>query len=209
MTSALPMDASRDRTDVPHILREGVKLGLIQSLFVAVFAVLQVRLEGAAELVVCGAIFLVALAVTLVMPGSATRARSIEGIAGAAGIGLAAAIVFMLVDIVLFQPLHLWTDRWLMIGGGPNWWYHPVWWMVNTYLTWMGAWVLSNQAARSGSPNPLMLVLGTVFLALVMLAAAVVIGFPGAGWNLGSFTVAVLPGLTLLTLVTSVGVRRR
>ena len=209
MTSALPMDASRDRTDVPTILRAGVKLALLQSVLIALFAVLQVRLEGTLELVVCGLIFLVGLAATIVLPGLWTGARTIEGIAGAAGIGLAAALVFMVIDVALFQPLGLWTNRWLEIGGGANWWYHPVWWMVGTYLTWMGAFVLANQAAKSGSPSPVALVLGTIVLALVCLAIAVVIGVPRAGWNLGSFSVAVLPALALMTLVTSIGVPRR
>ena len=198
-----------DRTDVPHVLKAGTKLGLIQCIFVALFGILQVRLEGPVELVVCGLIFLVALAITIVMPGMDTRARSIEGIAGAAGVGLWAAIIFLIVDVVLFQPLGLWTNRWLQIGGGSNWWYHPVWWMVGTYLTWMGAWVLSNQAAKTGQTSPLALVGGTIVLALVVLAIAVVIGFPLAGWNLGSFSIAVLPALALLTLVTSIGVPRR
>jgi hypothetical protein len=209
MTSAVPMDATRDRTDVPWILMAGVKLGLIQSVLIAVFAVLQVRLEGPIELVVCGLIFLVGLALTLVLPGTWTGARTIEGIAGAAGVGLAAAMVFMLVDVVLFQPLGLWTNRWLEIGGGANWWYHPVWWMVGTYLTWMGGWVLANQAAKSGSASPLALVLGAVVLALVVLALAVVIGVPRAGWNLGSYSVAVLPALAILVVITSLGARRR
>jgi hypothetical protein len=209
MTSAVPMDATRDRTDVPWILMAGVKLGLIQSVLIGVFAVLQVRLEGPIELVVCGLIFLVGLALTLVLPGTWTGARTIEGIAGAAGVGLAAAMVFMLVDVVLFQPLGLWTNRWLEIGGGANWWYHPVWWMVGTYLTWMGGWVLANQAAKSGSASPVGLVLGAVVLALVVLALAVVIGVPRAGWNLGSYSVAVLPALAILVLITSLGAPRR
>jgi hypothetical protein len=209
MSSAMTMDAAHDRTDVPSILRAGLKLGLLQSVFIAVFAVLQVRLEGTIELVVCGLVFLVALALTIVLPGLWTGARTIEGIAGAAGIGLAAALVFLLIDVALFQPLGLWTNRWLEIGGGSNWWYHPVWWMVGTYLTWMGAWVQANQAAKTGSANPVALVLGAVVLSFVALVVAVVIGVPRAGWNLGSFAVAVLPGLALLTIVTSIGVPKR
>ena len=81
--------------------------------------------------------------------------------------------------------------------------------MVGTYLTWMGAWIQANQVAKSGAASPLSLVLGTIVLALVSLAIAVVIGVPRAGWNLGSFAVAVLPGLALLTIVTSIGVPRR
>lgn len=209
MTSALSMDASHDRTDLPTVVRAGVKLGLIAVVVVAVFAYLQIRLEGIVELIVCGIVFLVGLAAFIVLPGRITRARTIEGIAGAAGIGLASVVPFMLFDIVLFQPLGLYSNRWLEIGGGANWWYHPVWWMVATYVTWMGAWIQANQAAKTGSANPAMLVLGTVVLALVSLALGMVLGIPHAGWNLGSFAVAVLPGLALYTIISSFGVPRR
>lgn len=209
MTSALSMDASHDRTDLPTVLRAGVKLGLIAVVVVAVFSFLQIRLEGIVELIVCGTIFLVGLAAFIVLPGQITRARTIEGIAGAAGIGLASVVPFMFFDIVLFQPLGLYSNRWLEIGGGSNWWYHPVWWMVATYITWMGAWIQANQSAKSGSANPAMLVLGTVVLALVSLTLGKLLGVPHAGWNLGSFAVAVLPGLALYTVISSFGVPRR
>lgn len=209
MTSALSMDASPDRTDLPTVLRAGVKLGLISVVVVAGFSFLQIRLEGIAELIVCGVIFLAGLTAFIVLPGQITRARTIEGIAGAAGIGLASVIPFMFVDIVLFQPLGLYSNRWLEIGGGSNWWYHPVWWMVATYIAWMGAWIQANQAAKTGSASPAMLVLGTVVLSLVSLALGKLLGVPHAGWNLGSFAVAVLPGLALYTIISSFGVPRR
>ncbi len=209
MTSALAVDSASDQTDVPHILRAGVKLGLLQSVLIAVFAVVQVRLTGMAELVVCGLIFVIGLAASIVLPGQWTRARTIEGIAGAAGIGLAAALVFMLVDVALLQPLHIWTNRWLEIGGGANWWYHPVWWMVGTYITWQGAWIQANQARKNGSPNPAMVVAGTLASTALFLVFAVGVCVPNAGWNLGTFSVAVLPGLALYTVVSSVGGSRR
>lgn len=209
MTSALSLDASHDQTDLPNLLRGGVKIGLFYSVLVAIFAVLQVMLEGPIELVVCGLIFLIGISALIVLPGMWTRARSIEGIAGAAGIGLASVFVFLVIDVALFQPLGLYTNRWLEIGGGSNWWYHPVWWMVCTYICWMGAWIQANQAARSGSANPIALILGTVVLSLVVLAVAVMVGVPNAGWNLGSFAVAVLPALALYTLISSFGVKRR
>ena len=208
MTSALSMNASRDQTDLPHVVRSAVRLGLLYSVLVAIFAILQVRLEGVAELVVCGIILVIGIAALIVLPGQWTKARTIEGIAGAAGIGLASVFVFLIVDVTLFQPLHLYTNRWLEIGGGSNWWYHPVWWMVGTYVTWMGAWIQAHQAAKSGSASPVALVLGTIVLGLVILGIAVVIGVPRAGWNLGSFAVAVLPALALYTLISSFGVKR-
>jgi hypothetical protein len=209
MTSALSMNATRDQTDLPNIVRSGVRLGLLYSVLVAAFGVLQVRLEGMAELVVCGIILLIGIASLIVLPGMWTRARTIEGIAGAAGIGLMSVFVFLVVDVALFQPFHLYTNRWLEIGGGSNWWYHPVWWMVCTYVCWMGAWIQAHQAAKSGSASPVALVLGTVVLGLVVLAIAVVVKVPNAGWNLGSFSVAVLPALALYTLISSFGIKRR
>ena len=74
------------------------------------------------------------------------------------------------------------------IGGGSNWWYHPVWWMVGTFLPWMGAWILANQPTRNGRIS----VAGRAsaprsrspcWSAVV----AVLIGFPGARWNLPTF----------------------
>ncbi len=209
MTSALSMNASRDQTDLPTVLRGGLMLGLFYSVLVAIFGFLQVRLEGPIELVVCGIILLIGLGALIVLPGLWTRARTIEGIAGAAGIGLASVFVFLVVDVALLQPLGLYTNRWLEIGGGSNWWYHPVWWMVCTYVCWMGAWIQANQAAKSGAASPALLVIGTFVLGLGVLAIAVVIGVPRAGWNLGSFAVAVLPALALYTLISSFGVKRR
>ena len=208
MSSAMTMDAAHDRTDVPSILRAGLKLGLLQSVFIAVFAVLQVRLEGTIELVVCGLVFLVALALTIVLPGLWTGARTIEGIAGAAGIGLAAALVFLLIDVALFQPLGLWTNRWLEIGGGSNWWYHPVWWMVGTFLPWMGAWILANQLAKGAAVSPIGAFGLTVACSVVLAVIAVLIHFPGASWGLGTFAVAFLPGVALAAMISGLGAKR-
>jgi hypothetical protein len=209
MTSAVALDSAHDQTALPDILRAGVKLGLLQCVLIAAFGLLQPRIAGAVELVVCGAILFIGIAATIVLPGQWTRARTIEGIAGAAGIGFAAAIVFLIVDVVLFQPIHLYTNRWLEIGGGSNWWYHPVWWMVGTYLTWMGAWIQANQLARNGRASPVALVLGTAILAAVCLAIGVLLGVPNTRWGLGGFAVATLPALALYTLLTSLGARRR
>jgi hypothetical protein len=209
MTSSLTMDARPDRTELAWVLRSGIALGLLQSALVALFGFLQPRLDGVLELVACGPILLVGLALTITLPGTWTRARTIEGIAGAAGIGFAAAIVFLIVDVAIFQPVGLYTNRWLAIGGGSNWWYHPVWWMVGTYLPLMGAWTLANQADQRGEPSPAALVVMTFLLAAILLGIAVFVGFPGARFGLGGFAIAVLPALALEVLVTGLGARRR
>jgi hypothetical protein len=174
---------------------------VLQSGLIAAFAVAQPRLTGLAELLFCGAVLVVGVAVTIALPGLWTRARSIEGIAGAAGIGLFATAVFLVIDVATLQPLGLYTNRWLEIGGGSNWWYHPVW--------WLGAWVLANQTARSGAPNPMALVAMTLVLAAVIMAGAAAAGFPGASFGLGTFGVSVLPAQAIVAIATGVGAGRR
>lgn len=209
MTSALPLDARHDRTHLPHVLRMGAGLGLLQSVLITLFGFLQPRLDGTLELLICGAILVIGVAATIALPGLWTGARTIEGIAGAAGIGLMATVVFLVIDVALLQRIGLWTNRWHEIGGGSNWWYHPVWWMTGTLMPWLGAWVLANQTAKTGSPSPVALVLGTLFFAVVIAAAAVLLGFPGARLGLGTFGVAVLPALALMTALSAIGVPRR
>lgn len=208
MTSAVEAVPAADHTELRNLLRSGAMLGVAQSVLIAAFGLIQPRVGGLVELVVCGAILLVGVAVTIALPGLWTRARTIEGIAGAAAIGLFATVVFLAIDVALLQPIGVYTNRWLAIGGGSNWWYHPVWWMVGTYMPWLGAWILANQTARTGAPNAAVLVVGTVVLAAVIMAVAALLGFPGAGFGLGTFAVSVLPALAVLALITSLGGRR-
>ncbi len=208
MTSAVQATRDADHTELRHVLRSGTQLGVIQSVLIGVFALLQPRLDGVVELVVLGAILALGVAITITLPGLWTKARTIEGISGAAGIGLWATVVFLVIDLIVFQPFGFYTNRWLAIGGGSNWWYHPVWWMVGTYLPWLGAWVLANQAAKSGTTNPVALIVGTLVLAAIVMVVAVLVGFPGAAYGLGTFGVAVLPALALLVAITALGTRR-
>ncbi|HWB39781.1 MAG TPA: hypothetical protein VG500_00895, partial [Gemmatimonadales bacterium] len=136
-----------------------------------------------------------------------TRARTIEGIAGAAGIGLGASVVFLLVDVVLLQHIGTYTNRWWQIGGS-NWWYHPIWWMAGTFLPWLGAWILANQAERNGRISGPAAFGTAAGFAVVVAIAAILIGFPGAGWNVSTFGVAFLPGLALATALSALGTRR-
>ena len=80
--------------------------------------------------------------------------------------------------------------------------------MAGTFLPWMGALVLANQVAKGGEaslPGLMVLALG---LTGVVAALAVVLGFPGAAWGLGTFSVAFLPGVMLAAILSSIGVRR-
>ena len=207
MTSAVHESAGVDLTDVGHVLRSALVVGVTQTVLITATAYATRALGGGAEALLVGVLVGVAILVTAFIPGLRTRARTIEGIAGAAGIGLAATVVFLILDVALLQPLGVWTNRWHAIGGGSNWWYHPVFWMVGTYLAWMGAWILANQARRSGEPALGAAAVTALVATLVAGVVAVLIRFPGAGWNVPTFGVAALAGLPLAVLLTSRGRR--
>jgi hypothetical protein len=207
MPSAAEARGDYDLTDVPSIAAGAIRLGLFESVIVLLFSLGSRLLDGPVETVVLAVILLVGLAGVTLMPGLWTRPRTIEGIAGAAGIGLGATFVFLLIDVVLLQHIGTYTNRWYEIGRS-NWWYHPVWWIVGTFIPWMGAWILANQLERNGRVS-VPAAFGTV-VAFAVLAAVVAIltGFPGARWTLGTFGVAFLPGLALATALSALGTRR-
>jgi hypothetical protein len=190
------------------VVTGSVKLGLIETLLVLVFSLASRFLDGFVETIVCSLIVIAGLAAVTMLPGWWTRARTIEGIAGAAGIGLGATAVFLLLDVMVLQNIGTYSNRWYEIGGGSNWWYHPVWWMVGTFLPWMGAWILANQADRKGRPNAVNGLLTAFGLTLVLGVLAVLLGFPGARWSVGTFAVAFLPALVLATIASGIGTRR-
>ena len=208
MTSTAELNRDYDLTGVPAIVAGSVKLGLLEGIAVLLFSLASRLLGGVVETMVCGIILIVGVAAVSMLPGLWTRPRTIEGIAGAAGIGLGATAVFLLVDVVLLQNIGTYTNRWYEIGGGSNWWYHPVWWMVGTFIPWMGAWLLANQTNRNGRPSVGQGLITALGLAVLIGAAATLLGFPGAHWGLGTFAVAFLPGLALATLISGIGKRR-
>jgi hypothetical protein len=208
MTSTAESRREDDATDVPSIVVGSVKLGLLETVLVLLFSLASRFIDGVVETIVCGVIALVGLAAVTMLPGLWTRARTIEGIAGAAGIGLGAAGVFLLLDVTLLQNIGTYSHRWHDIGGGSNWWYHPVWWMVGSFLPWMGAWILANQTARNGQPAVARGLATALGLTIVAAIAAIVLGFPGARWTLATFAVAFLPGLVLATVLSGIGKRR-
>jgi hypothetical protein len=207
MTSTAEVRRQYDATDVPAIVAASVKLGLLEAVLVLLFGLASRFLGGVIETVVCALILLVGLAAVTMLPGLWTRAFTIEGIAGAAGIGLGAAVVFLLADVVLLQNIGTYSHRWRDIGGGSNWWYHPVWWMVGTFLPWMGAWILANQTARDGRPAAAIGLLTALVAAVIIAILAILLGFPGAHWTLGTFAVAFLPGLVAATIASAIGKR--
>jgi len=208
MTSTAELNRDYDLTGVPAIVAGSVKLGLLEAIAVLLFSLASRLLGGVVETIVCGIILIAGVAAVSMLPGLWTRPRTIEGIAGAAGIGLGATAVFLLVDVMLLQNIGTYSNRWYEIGGGSNWWYHPVWWMVGTFIPWMGAWLLANQTNRNGHPSVGQGLITALVLAVLIGAAATLLGFPGAHWGLGTFAVAFLPGLALATLISGIGKRR-
>ena len=208
MTSTAELNRDYDLTGVPAIVAGSVKLGLLEGIAVLLFSLASRLLDGVVETIICGIILIVGVAAVSMLPGLWTRPRTIEGIAGAAGIGLGATAVFLLVDVMLLQNIGTYTNRWYEIGGGSNWWYHPVWWMVGTFIPWMGAWLLANQTNRNGHPSAGQGLITALVLAVLIGAAATALGFPGAHWGLGTFGVAFLPGLVLAKLISGIGKRR-
>ena len=207
MTSAAAAHSS-DRIEIPRIVRLSIVLGFVQAIIVVLFAVVTRLFEGPVEKALEAILLLIGLFATIVLPGLWTRARNIEGIAAAAGIGLGATVTFLLIDVALLQPLGAYTFRWRALGGGSNWWYHPVWWMVGTYLSWMGAFILANQTVKNGQPSVGGLILLTIAGALVFGVIGVLLHVPGAAWTIPTFGVAVLPALALATVVSGLGSRR-
>jgi hypothetical protein len=207
MTASAEPQGEYDTTAVPVIVLGSIKLGLLEPILVLLFSLASRFLGGVLETLVCAVILAIGVAAVAMLPGLWTRARTIEGIAGAAGIGLGAAGVFLLIDVMLLQNIGTYTNRWHEIGGGSNWWYHPVWWMVGTFLPWMGAWILANQTARNGRPAVMKGLVTALLLTVIVGTLAVLLGFPGARWTLGTFAVAFLPGLAFATIVSAVGKR--
>src|SRR6266446_3128695 len=158
-----------DRSDVRTVLTGGTKVGLATAVAVVLFLWVSKHLpagslrSGVEALLVLGA----GTAVTFV-PGRWCAARSVEGIAGAAGMGLWGAIVFSVVDIVLLRPLKAYPWTWDAVGGGSTWWYLPIWWMFATFLAWMGGTLTAtapadSSIARTAAPA----LIGAVVLAVV------------------------------------------
>ena len=205
MATAVRLDSNADTTELPIILRGSAILGVIQAVCVFAVSVINKALEGTADTALTGVVVFFGAALTIILPGLWTKARTIEGISGAAGIGLGATVMYLILDVTILQPLGTYTNRWHEIGGHSNWWYHPVWWMVGCYLSWLGAFIMANQAAKRGSAS----IGGTLGMVAVLTVAcgaiAAVLGFPGAGWNVPTFAIAVLPALALGTWASSLG----
>ncbi|HVH66530.1 MAG TPA: hypothetical protein VM716_01545 [Gemmatimonadales bacterium] len=190
-----------DRSDFRTVTVSGAKLGVATGVAVVlvVAASRGVPDVGGLRAVVEALVVLVAAVAAGFLPGSWTAARTTEGIAAAAAVGLVGTVVFTAIDITLLRPFKAYPWTWDAIGGGSSWWYLPVWWMLGTFLAWMGAIV----TARAGAGEATLLrragpaVAGSVILAVVVRLAGLAVPLPVAVG--GAFTL-VLAALALVAL---------
>ncbi len=208
MATAVSYDDSFDTTGLPIVWRGLTVLAVVQAACVLATSIVERNLNGVANRGLTAVIVAFGATFTIFYPGTRTRPRTIEGIAGAAAIGLGATWAFLVLNLAILQPLHTYTNRWYQIGGGSNWWYIPSWWLVGTYLSWMGGFILAHLGRRSGEASvPVAIVLLAVLTALCGAGAALV-RFPGAGWNVPTFAIAIAPALLLENLLTWLVARR-
>jgi len=139
---------------------------------------------GMAQALLQTLVVLATAVIATFLPAHWTTARSTEGIAGAAAVGLWGTIVFMAIDIILLRPLKAYPWTWDAVGGGSTWWYLPIWWMLGTFVAWLGGLVTAARARRGGSTAiralALPLVLGAVGFAIGIGLGQVRIGLPVA-----------------------------
>ncbi len=197
--SATVAPAASDRSDFRTVTLGGAKLGVATAIAVVAFLA-ALRLVPIAGGLRGGVLVLVVLAAGLAaafLPAEWTAARSTEGIAGAAAVGLVGTIVFSAIDIVLLRPFKAYPWTWDAIGGGSTWWYLPIWWMLGTFLAWMGGIVTAASGEATLGRRALPAVAGTVIVAAIGRLAGVPVALPvvtGAAFTL------VLAALALVAL---------
>jgi hypothetical protein len=197
--SATAAPVASDRSDFRTVTVGGAKLGVATAVAVVAFlaASQRVPITGGLRAGVEALIVLAAGVAVAFLPAQWTAARSTEGIAGAAALGLVATVVFSAIDIVLLRPFKAYPWTWDAIGGSSTWWYLPIWWMLGTFLAWMGGIVTAAGSEATLGRRALPVVAATIVLALIVRLAGVTLALPVATG--GAFTL-VLAALALVAL---------
>lgn len=170
--------ATTDRSEFRHILASGTVVGAITGVSVVAFiAISRILPAGLSRDLLESALVLAAGSAVSLLPGVRAVARTVEGIAGAAAIGLWGTVVFMAIDIVLLRPFKAYPWTWDAIGGGSSWWYLPIWWMLGTFLAWMGGMLTAGRSAR-GEVSMAQLAIPVVAGAVVVTVASKFLGCP-------------------------------
>jgi hypothetical protein len=197
--SASVAPTTTDRSDFRTVMVSGTKLGALTATAVVLFLLAsRFAPEGGVRRGLEALVVLVAGVLVSLLPGRWTAARHTEGIAGAAAIGLWGTIVFMAIDIVLLRPVKAYPWTWDAIGGGSTWWYLPLWWMLGTFLAWMGAIITAAQAARGEATlvrTAAPAIVGAVLLVTVARLVGLQLALPvqaGAGFTIVLAVLAVV-----------------
>jgi hypothetical protein len=203
--SATAAPVASDRSDFRTVTVGGAKLGVATAIAVVAFLA-AARLVPVSAGMRGGVEALIVLAAGLALsfiPAQWTAARGTEGIAGAAAIGLVGTVVFSAIDIAVLRTFKAYPWTWDAIGGGSTWWYLPIWWMLGTFLAWMGGIITAAGTAGAASGEAtlprrvLPVVAGTIIVAAVARLAGASVAFPvvtGAAFAL------VLAALALVAL---------
>jgi len=145
--SATTHAAAGERTDARSAVMWGIQIGVLTALAVIVF-VKGGELVGAAATWFRTVVTFSAGCLIAFLPARWVGARTGDGIAAAALTGLVGTGVFSVIDIALLRVIDLYPWTWDAVGGSSGWWYLPVWWMLGTFVVWMGALVTGGEAAR-------------------------------------------------------------
>src|SRR5437870_12640327 len=171
-----------DRSDFRTVMLSGTKLGALTAAAVVLFLLVArfVPETGGGRGGLEALIVLAAAVLASFLPGRWTAARHAEGIAGAAAIGLWGTIVFMAFDVVLLRPFKAYPWTWYAIGGGSSWWYLPIWWMLGTFLAWMGGIVTAAGGEATLGRRALPALAATIVVALIVRLAGGTLALPVA-----------------------------
>src|SRR6266478_3972999 len=180
--------ATVDRSEFRHVLLSGTIVGVVTAVVVILYLVISRLLPPGIITSVLQTILVLAGGVAAAfLPGFFASSRTVQGVASASAIGLWGTIVFMAIDIILLRPFQAFPWTWDAVGGGSTWWYLPIWWMLGTFVAWMGAIVTAGRGARGGDTS------------IRSLAIPSVLGGLRAGLGLG------LPGVLLMPVAAGAG----
>jgi hypothetical protein len=191
--------ATTDRSDFRNVLVSGTKMGVVTGVAVVAYLILTRFLpSGIPRDAMLSFLVLATGALVSLLPGEWAAARNTEGVAGAAAIGLWGSVAFMAIDIILLRPFKAYPWTWDAIGGGSTWWYLPIWWMLGTFLAWMGGMLTAGRHARGpttlvGTAMPV--VIGAVALTAVGKLAGCPVMLPvlvGAGYTVSLAVLALV-----------------
>lgn len=173
------------RAEFPHILVSGSIVGVVIGVTVILYLIVARLLAPGLVTALLETVLVLAGGVAAAfLPGFFATARTTQGVAVAAAIGLWGTIIFMAIDIILLRPFKAYPWTWDAVGGGSTWWYLPIWWMLGTFVAWMGGLLTAGRAARGGdvavAALALPVVLGAAILALVVTLARLHVYLPVA-----------------------------